>query len=69
MKEKELNKGDRGKEYQRKRDKKLLSKIGKTNIEKKKCKPMAMVLPKKVKEIKFNRDNEARKVKIRKGSI
>lgn len=67
-KEKEENKSGR-KDYQKKRDKKRLRKLGKTNIEKLKSKPMAMVLPKKVREIKFMRDREARKVKIKKGGM
>lgn len=64
----EENENDRHK-YQRKRDKKKNSKLGKTNIEKLKNKPMAMVLPKKVKDIKLQRDKAARKVPIRKSGV
>ena len=69
QKEEGQDKDEHRKDYQRKRDKKLRSKIGKTNIEKLKNKPMAMMLPKKVKDIKLKRDKEARKVPIRKTAI
>jgi hypothetical protein len=67
QKEKEEN--NERKDYQRKRDKKKSRKLGKTNTEKLKNKPMAMILPKRVKEIKFTRDREARKVKIKKSGM
>ena len=69
--EEQNKEGDDGerKGYQRKRDKKKLSKAGKTNIEQRKNKPMSMVLPKKVKAIKLARDKAARKVPIKKGGL
>lgn len=57
------------KDYQKKRDKKRAKKFGKTNTEQLKNKPMAMVLPKKVKQIKMKSDREARKTPIKKSGI
>ena len=53
---------DGRKDYQRKRDKKRARKHGKTNIEKLKNKPMAMVLPKKVKDIKEEEEKKPQKI-------
>ena len=69
MKKEEEQDDDGRKDYQRKRDKKRARKHGKTNIEKLKNKPMAMVLPKKVKDIKTQRDRVESKKKINKRNI
>lgn len=63
--EKEGNKDNRRPE-QKKRDKKRQRKHGKTNVEKLKNKPMAMILPKKVKDLKIQSDKVAEKKKIQK---
>jgi RecA-family ATPase len=68
MREKEGKLGER-KDYQKKRDKKRNRKFGKTNTEKLKNKPMAMVLPKKVKDMKVRSDKEAKKSKIKKSGV